>query len=92
MCIRDSAGAFEKQQDIADALTAMEIRVTQMLERQRDIADKANVANQVASSLKVGLETRVDENEQAINAIDAYRLQINSRVADLQRRIENGGL
>ena len=70
----------------------MEIRVTQMLERQRDIADKANVANQVASSLKVGLETRVDENEQAINAIDAYRLQINSRVADLQRRIESGGL
>ena len=70
----------------------MEIRVTQMLERQRDIADKANVANQVASSLKVGLETRVNENEQAINAIDAYRLQINSRVADLQRRIENGGL
>ena len=63
-----------------------------MLERQRDIADKANVANQVASSLKVGLETRVNENEQAINAIDAYRLQINSRVADLQRRIENGGL
>ena len=63
-----------------------------MLERQRDIADKANVANQVASSLKVGLETRVNENEQAINAIDAYRLQINSRVADLQRRIESGGL
>ena len=90
--VSQHAGAFEKQQDIADALTAMEIRVTQMLERQRDIADKANVANQVASSLKVGLETRVNENEQAINAIDAYRLQINSRVADLQRRIESCGL
>ena len=90
--VSQHAGAFEKQQDIVDTLTAMEIRVTQMLERQRDIADKANLANQVASRLKVGLETRVDENEQAIDAIDAYRLQINSRVADLQRRIENGGL
>jgi len=85
-------GAFEKQQDIVDTLTAMELRVTQIVERQREITDKANLANQVASRLKAGLENRVEENEQAIKAIDAYRLQINSRVADLQRRVENSGL
>ena len=84
--------AFKQQQDIIDQLTGLELRVTQILDQQRDLTDKANLASQTAASLKAGLETRVKDNEQAVTAIDAYRLQVNGRLADLQRRLEGAGL
>ena len=84
--------AFKQQQDIVDQLTGIELRLSQLIDQQRDLNDKANLASQTAASLKASLEGRVKENEQAIAAIDAYRLQINGRVADLQRRIEGAGM
>ena len=85
-------GAFKQQQDIIDQLAGLELRMTQVIDQQRDLIDKANLASQTAASLKASLESRVRENEQAITAIDTYRLQVNGRLADFQRRLEGAGL
>ena len=36
-----------------------------------------------------GLAGRVSENEQAVAAIDAYRVQVNSRLANIERRLDS---
>ncbi len=58
-----------------------------MVAGQRDLTDKVNVAQQSVSALQSGLAGRVSENEQAVAAIDAYRLQLNARLADIERRL-----
>lgn len=76
---------FKDQREIIDRLSAIGMQVRQLVGQQRDLVDKINATNQVAASLKASLESRVRENEQAIAAIDAYRLQVNSRLNDLER-------
>ena len=43
------------------------------------------------ASLNAGLTGRVTENEQAVAAIDAYRVQVNNRLANIERRLESLG-
>jgi len=47
-----------------------------------------NVARQGFASLESGLERRVANNEEAVEAIDAYRVQLNNRLNDVRNRIE----
>lgn len=81
--------AFKQQQAIIDQLTSLEISIQQMANTQRDIVDRVNSASQSVASLKAGLAGRVSENEQAVAAIDAYRVQVNTRLADIERKIAN---
>jgi septal ring factor EnvC (AmiA/AmiB activator) len=81
--------AFKQQQAIIDQLTSMEISIQQMASTQRDIVDRVNSASQSVASLNAGLAGRVSENEQAVAAIDAYRVQVNTRLADIERKIDN---
>ncbi|MEQ9004881.1 MAG: hypothetical protein RIE74_15080, partial [Pseudomonadales bacterium] len=81
--------AFARQQDVIDKITSMEVQLQQIVRSQRDLVDRANAAQQSVASLQSGLANRVKENEDAVKAIDAYRLQLNSRLADLERRISN---
>ena len=60
----------------------------QLVNIQRDLTDKVNAAQQTMAGLQSGLAGRVTENEQAVVAIDAYRLQLNSRLAALERRMD----
>ncbi len=83
--------AFKQQQAIIDQLTSMEISIQQMANTQRDIVDRVNSASQSVASLNAGLAGRVAENEQAVAAIDAYRVQVNTRLADIERKINNLG-
>ena len=83
--------AFKQQQAIIDQLTSMEISIQQMATTQRDIVDRVNSASQSVASLNAGLAGRVSENEQAVAAIDAYRVQVNTRLADIERKIDNMG-
>ncbi len=84
-------GAFKQQQTIIDQLTGMEISIQQLANTQRDIVDKVNKASQTVASLQAGLASRVSENEQAVAAIDAYRVQVNSRLATIERRLDSMG-
>lgn len=81
--------AFKQQQAIIDQLTSMEISIQQLASTQRDIVDKVNTASQSVASLNAGLANRVKENEQAVAAIDAYRVQVNTRLANIERRLDS---
>jgi len=79
--------AFAKQQSLVDQLTGMEVQLQQVLRSQRELVDRVNAAQQSVAGLQSSLANRVRENEQAVKAIDAYRLQLNSRLADIERRL-----
>lgn len=76
-----------RQQEIADQVTALDIRMQRLIQQQRDLVDKANSASQIASSLRASLEPQVKENEEAIRAFDTHRAQINADIRDLRRQI-----
>jgi chromosome segregation ATPase len=81
--------AVQQQQAIIDQLTSMEISIQQLANTQRDIVDKVNAASQSVASLNAGLTSRVSENEQAVASIDAYRVQVNTRLANIERRLDS---
>jgi len=81
--------AFKQQQAIIDQLTSMEISIQQLANTQRDIVDKVNSASQSVASLNSGLANRVRENEEAVTAIDAYRVQVNTRLSNIERRLDS---
>lgn len=81
--------AFKQQQAVIDQLTSMEISIQQLANTQRDIVDKVNSASQSVASLNAGLTNRVRENEEAVAAIDAYRVQVNTRLSNIERRLDS---
>ena len=81
--------AFKQQQAIIDQLTSMEISIQQLAGTQRDIVDKVNSATQSVASLNSGLSNRVRDNEQAVKSIDAYRVQVNTRLSNIERRLDS---
>jgi len=81
--------AFARQQEVVDQLTSIEVQLQQVVRSQRDLVDRVNTAQQSVAQLQSGLANRVEQNEEAVAAIDAYRLQLNSRLADIERRLGN---
>ena len=80
--------AFGQQSAMLDQLAALELQLRQVAEQQRRMTDQLNVARQGFASLESGLERRVANNEEAVEAIDAYRVQLNNRLNDVRNRIE----
>ena len=80
--------AFAQQQDIIDQLASVQLQIQQMANSQRDLTDQVNASRQALSSLQSGLAGRVADNEQAVTAIDAYRIQLNNRLAGIERRLD----
>jgi len=81
--------AFARQQEMVDQLTSVQMQLQQLSRSQRDLVDKVNAAQQALAKLDSGLANRVEQNAEAVEAIDAYRLQLNSRLADIERRLNN---
>lgn len=81
--------AFDQQQAIMDQLRSVESQLQQLIKAQRELVDKVNGSRQTMASLQAGLVNRVKDNEQAVAAIDAYRLQLNTRLADIERRLSS---
>ena len=79
--------AFDQQQTLVDNLASLEMQMQQIIRGQRDLVDKVNSANQAVASLRAGVAGKVDDNAEAIASIDAYRVAINSRLADIDRRL-----
>ncbi len=84
--------AIGKQTDIQDAVTSVDLRVRQLVGQQREMIDQANATRQIVAKLEDGLAKRVELNERAIEAIDAYRLDMNGRLAALSARIDGQSL
>lgn len=83
--------AFDQQQSLVDNLTSLELQMQQVVRGQRDLVDKVNTATQAVSSLRASLSGKVDDNSEAIASIDAYRVAVNSRLADIERRLGAAG-
>jgi len=81
--------ALAQQTAIAQQLASVDQQVKQLVAQQRQLTDQVNAARQSVSGIETGLTKRVVANEKAIEAIDAYRLQLNSRLVDLQTRIDS---
>jgi chromosome segregation ATPase len=83
--------ALAQQTAIAQQLATIDQQVRQLVNQQRQLTDQVNASRQSISGLESGLTRRVVANEKAIEAIDAYRLQLNSRLVELQTRIDSLG-
>lgn len=79
--------AFARQEQMVDQITSLGAQLEQVQRALRDAIDRSNAAQQSVAGLNSGLTRRVTETEEAIKAFDAYRLQTNGRLADIERRI-----
>ncbi len=79
--------AFQQQQTLIDQLTSLELQMQQIVRGQRDLVDKVNASSQAVASLKANLSGKVDDNSEAIQSNDAFRIAINSRLSDIERRL-----
>ena len=80
--------AFSQQTALIDQLTSIEIQLQQLVRAQQDLVDKVNTTSQSVAKLRANIDTQVEENTEAIAAIDAYRIATNSRLRDLEQRLE----
>lgn len=83
--------AFAQQQTLVDNLTSLELQMQQVARGQRDLVDKVNAASQAVAGLRSGISSKVDDNSEAIASIDAYRVAVNSRLAEIERRLGSLG-
>jgi chromosome segregation ATPase len=83
--------AFGEQRAMIDQMASLELQMQQIVRGQRDLVDKVNAATQSVASLRANLQGTVDDNSEAIQAIDAYRVAVNSRLADIERRLNAMG-
>ncbi len=76
------------QQEIISRLASLDERVGEVTSRQRELTDRVNSMAQNLNSLDSRLEKRVAANAQAVEAIDAWRLQVNGRLTRFQDRLD----
>lgn len=77
--------AFKQQQDIIDQLTGLELQIQQLVNSQRELISSVNEVQRTVTTLAA----RVGDNEQAVAAIDSWRVQLNSRLTAMERRLDN---
>jgi predicted nucleic acid-binding Zn-ribbon protein len=73
---------------IAEQLTDVESQLTRLTTQQRQLTDQLNATRQTVAGLESGLARRVADAEKAVQTFDSYRLQLNSRIIDLQTRVD----
>lgn len=79
--------AFNQQQQMVDKVTSLELQLQQMVRSNRDLVDKVNAANQALASMRSTLK----DNAEGVASMDAYRVALNSRLNDIERRLNAGG-
>jgi len=83
--------ALSQQTAIAQQLATVDQQVRQLVAQQRQLTDQVNAARQSITGIETGLTRRVAGTEKSIETIDAYRLQLNSRLVELQTRVDSLG-
>ena len=79
--------AFEQQQGIIDQLASLELQLQQIVRSQRDLVDKVNKVNASFSQIRGDLSGKVKDNVEAIESIDAYRVTLNTKIRELELRL-----
>lgn len=82
-----NADLAEQSNKIAQTATAASA-IDGLREQLGELAtDQTKLSSQISSLASSGLADRVVRNEQAVAAIDAYRVQLNGRLTELQSRV-----
>jgi len=76
--------ALAQQAAIAQQLASVDSQIKQLVSQQRQLTDQVAAARQSIATF----ETMLTKHEKAIEAIDANRSQVNSRLVELQTRID----
>ena len=79
--------AFEQQQGVIDQLASLELQLQQIVRSQRDLVDKVNKMNASFSQIRGDLSGKVNDNVEAIESIDAYRVTLNAKIRELELRL-----
>lgn len=74
---------------IQGSLTDIENTLTQIASRQRKLTDDLNTTLQTTNALLEKLELSVKQHDEAIDSMDGFRKQTNTRILDVQRRLGN---
>lgn len=82
--VSEHARVLGTQDQLMEQLEILERRVAEMTSGQRDFTDRLNVAQQNLNAL----QARVGGNEEAVEAIDAFRRDVVARLTRLQERID----
>ncbi len=72
---------------LSTSIARVDKKVGDVAATQQEMVGRVNAARQAVASLQAGLTNRVEENEQAVASMDAYRGQLNKRLADLERAL-----
>ena len=83
----DLRRAIGTQEQILEQITLLDRRAADLLRQQRALTDTANTLEQSTSAL----DRRVADTEEAIEAIDAFRRDTNSRLTRLQQQLGSSG-
>lgn len=67
----------QSMETVVNSSLAAKLEMNDLVGQSQQINDQVNNLEKSFESLKQNLNTRVADNEEAINAIDAYRLQVN---------------
>lgn len=66
---------------------AMKLEVNDALERSQLLVDQLNSLEQQLKASQQDFKIRISSNEEAINAIDAYRLQVNRDIQQIKQQL-----
>ena len=79
--------AVNQQQAVIDQLTSLDLQLQQIVRSQRDLVDKVNNTNSSFSQIRGDLSGKVNDNVEAIESMDAYRVTLNAKIRELELRL-----
>jgi uncharacterized coiled-coil protein SlyX len=79
--------ASQSMETVVNSSLAANLEMNDLVGQSQQINDQVNNLEKSFESLKQNLNTRVADNEEAINAIDAYRLQVNRDIQLLKQQL-----
>jgi len=79
--------AEKSAETAASSALAAKLEVNDTVEQLQGLADRLNRLEKSLNDTRQGLGGRIAENEEAIRAIDAYRLQINRDLQSIRQQL-----
>lgn len=79
--------ASQSMETVVNASLAAKLEMNDLVEQSQQTNDQLNRLEKSIEQLKQNLNSRVADNEEAINAIDAYRLQVNRDIQLLKQQL-----
>ena len=72
---------------VVNSSMAVKLEMNDLVSQSQSVTDQVNKLKAKIDSLKQNLNSRVATNEEAIGAIDAYRLQVNRDIQQIKQQL-----